>query len=493
MALAVTSVDEVATTSLVHTYQARGAALTLLSFRGGEVILSGPAGTGKSRAALEKIHLVALRNPKFKGLMVRKTMKSLTESGLVTYREKVAAESIEVGHVSFFGGSMDRPPGWMYSSGAFIAVGGMDKPSKIMSTEYDIVFVQEATELNLDDWDAILTRLRNGGLTYSQLIADCNPSTPHHWLKKRAEDGDLTMLESRHEDNPVLFDAAGKMTEAGKAYIHGRLDKLSGPRYQRLRLGKWVAAEGQIYEEWDDALHLVNVRDFLRGYRGKRDRYGIPQDWPRFWSLDFGFTNPFVCQRWAIDPDGRAYLYAETYHTQRLVEDHARNILREVTKTVRLQTEDEKLNPVNSVRDGGRVWREPMPVRVICDHDAEGRATFEKHSGLVTTPAMKEKESGIQAVQARLKRAGDGRPRLYIVRDCRTERDQSLVDSAKPTCTAEEWGGYVRKKPPATGALQDTVPEEPLDKDNHGMDATRYFVVDQDGGADLGNLRVLSW
>jgi len=479
----VTATVEPEVTRLVHTYRPRGAALELLHYRGDELILSGPAGTGKSRAALEKLHLVALRNGAFKGLMVRKTMKSLTESGLVTYREKVAAEAIECGHVKFFGGSLDKPPGWMYSNGAFIAVGGMDKPSKIMSTEYDIVFAQEATELEPADWEAIITRLRAGNLTYSQVIADCNPSTPFHWIKKRAQDGHIVMLESRHEDNPVYFDqlpdGSFVMTPAGHAYIEGKLDKLTGPRYKRLRLGQWVAAEGQIYEEWDDAHHL------LKPFR-------IPKEWPRYWSIDFGYRNPFVCQRWAVDPDGRAYLYAETYHTGRLVEEHARNILREVTKTCARQEDGDKDNPLKALQGGRRAWREPMPVAVICDHDAEGRATFEEHTGLVTTAAVKDVDTGIQAVKARLSRAGDGRARLFIVRDARTERDQALVDAAKPTCTAEEWGGYVWKRPPLVTSQPRPEPDEPLKVDDHGMDAERYFVMYLDQGATY-QLRVLTW
>jgi predicted transcriptional regulator len=40
--------------------------------------------------------------------------------------------------------------------------------------------------------------------------------------------------------------------------------------------------------------------------------------------VDFGYTNPFVMQWWAEDPDGRLYLYREIYRTRRLVEDHAK-------------------------------------------------------------------------------------------------------------------------------------------------------------------------
>jgi hypothetical protein len=57
-----------------------------------EVLLSGPAGTGKSRAGLELLALEASRNPGMRGLIVRKTATSLTSSGLVTFRRDVVPE-----------------------------------------------------------------------------------------------------------------------------------------------------------------------------------------------------------------------------------------------------------------------------------------------------------------------------------------------------------------------------------------------------------------
>ena len=81
--------------------------------------------------------------------------------------------------------------------------------------------------------------------SFQQLIADCNPDTPTHWLKKRADSGATTMLASVHEDNPTLYTDEGELTDRGVAYM-ARLDALTGTRYQRLRLGKWVGVEGQI-------------------------------------------------------------------------------------------------------------------------------------------------------------------------------------------------------------------------------------------------------
>lgn len=432
------------TATLRHDYRPRGVARALFECRASEVLLSGPAGTGKSRACLEKLHLMALLNPGMRGLIVRKTLASLGSTGLVTWREHVAKESLAVGDVVWYGGSPQEAAAYRYSNGSTVVVGGLDKAQKVMSSEYDVIFVQEAIELTVDDWEALTTRLRNGKVSFQQLLADCNPSTPTHWLKARADRGDTVMLESRHEDNPVLFGPDGTLTPIGVDYV-GKLDRLTGVRYHRLRHGRWVAAEGLIYEEWDPAVHLV-------------DRMPIPQTWTRWWSIDFGFTNPFVWQDWAEDPDGRLYLVREIYRTRRLVEDHAKHILR-------------------LVAPAGK-WVEPRPRAVICDHDAEDRATLERHLGLSTVAAKKTVSDGIQAVQTRIRPAGDGRPRLFILRDSLAERDPELEESKRPTCTAEEIVGYVWDQTPGK------PPKETPVKDNdHGMDAARYVVAERDLGA----------
>ena len=229
----------------VHRYAPRGAAATLLECRDKEVLVSGPAGTGKSRAALEKGHLLALLNPESRGLIVRKTRESLGSTALVTWRQFVIAEALRSGEVWFYGGSAEEPAQYRYRRGSIVNIGGMDKSTKIMSSEYDWVYVQEATELTVDDWEAITTRLRNGKISFQQLMADANPNVPHHWLKGRCDRGQTRMLESRHEDNPILFDDDGRMTTRGEAYI-ATLDALTGVRYQRLRRGLWVAAEGLV-------------------------------------------------------------------------------------------------------------------------------------------------------------------------------------------------------------------------------------------------------
>ncbi|MGH2684170.1 MAG: phage terminase large subunit, partial [Actinomycetota bacterium] len=161
---------------VIHSYRPRGAALDLFRCRDPEVLLSGPAGTGKSRACLEKLDQLALRNPVMKGLIVRKTLASLGATALDTYRKHVAAEALEAGLVRYYGGSRQEPAQYVYGNGSAIHIGGMDKATKIMSSEYDAIYVQEAIELTEDDWEALTTRLRNGMISFQQLLADTNPS-----------------------------------------------------------------------------------------------------------------------------------------------------------------------------------------------------------------------------------------------------------------------------------------------------------------------------
>lgn len=445
---------------LKHVFTARGAALEALNYRGSEVLLAGPAGTGKSRAALEKVHLVCLMSPNVRALILRKTARSLATSALKTWERDVIKQAVRDGTVNYYGGSAREPAQYRYKNGSSVAIGGLDDPMKIMSTEYDLVYIQEATEVTETDWENVTTRLRNGAISFQQLIADCNPGAPTHFLLERDKAGKLKHLHSRHEDNPRYFNEDGTKTEAGIQYIDGILEKLTGVRYLRLRKGLWAAAEGVIWDGYDPAIHHI-------------DPITINPAWDRVWSIDFGYTNPFVWQDWAIDHDGRAYLVREIYMTQRLVEDHAAQI--------RFLNGKGRINADGSRQkyEGPEVyrWQRCTPSAIICDHDAEDRATLERYLGMGTIAADKAVASGIEAVASRWKIAGDGRPRQFILKNSLVELDQTLKDRRLPTRTAEEIPGYIWAPEPPSADRKDRIP---VKRNDHGCDAMRYFDVEID-------------
>ena len=386
------------------------------TFRGGnrlayhsrkpEILLAGAAGTGKSLVLLVKVLRVADRYAGCRVLVCRKTRASLTETALVTFERDVLGPDSVV---------LRKNPtlrrvrqSYRLPNGSEIVVAGLDKPDKVLSAEYDLCYAQEATELTLTDWETLGSRLRNGRVPYQQMLADCNPTTPTHWLYKRAQAGSLALFPSTHKDNPRFWDESrNAWTPDGEQYL-ARLNRLTGVRRKRFLDGVWAAAEGLVYDQFDSAVHVV-------------EPFPIPSAWRRFHAIDFGFTNPLAYQFWAEDPDGRLYLYREYYKTGVLVEDVAKWVKADLDAGI-----------------------EPRPVAVIGDHDAEDRATFERHSGLKVTPADKGVVAGIQDMQARLDLAADGRPRMFFVRGALCHApDPVLSEAGKPTCTLDELPAYV--------------------------------------------------
>src|SRR6188768_150195 len=335
---------------MIHTFKPRGIYKQILEDRSEQVLVGGPAGTGKSRTILEKIHFMCLLNPGMKALIIRKVQKSLSASALATLEKDVIAEALADGTVHWYGGSGSKPAAYIYSNGATIAIGGMDNPVKVMSTEYDLIYAQEAVELNEEDWESLASRLRNGVVSFQQLIGDTNPEAPTHWLKMRCDSGLTKLYETRHTDNPRYYFDDGTPTPEGKAYVEGILSNLTGLRYARLYQGLWAGAEGIIYDTFDSNVHLI-------------DSFDIPTDWDRYWSIDFGVTNPTVVQHWAEDPDGRLYLYREFYMTGKTADEHARIVLDYVT-------------------DADGKWIEPKPKAITADHDGQGRPLFERVIGI---------------------------------------------------------------------------------------------------------------
>lgn len=433
------------TAQRIKALELRGNNLALGWHREREVYLDGPAGTGKTISALYKVHRLLSAFPGSRALVARKTNTALSGSAMVTYRNNILRNRRDI---HWFGGNKVEPAAYRYPNGAEMIVNGLDKPEKVLSAEFDYAYINEAPECDEEDIEFVRMRLRprTGGpdIPYRQLIMDGNPGPPTHWLNERMNAGRTHRLLSRHEDNPRYFDLKTQdWTEEGREYIEGILGGLTGVRLARYRYGIWAAAEGTVYEDsWDRKRNVMK-------------RFAIPAEWPRYMALDFGYTHPFVAKWYAEDDDGRAYCYREIYMTKRLVEEHAKQ--------------------VKALSKWGQPGGDPLPRTVYADHDAEGRATFEKYTGLYTTPAHKAVSEGIQAVAARLRPAGDGKPRLFYFEDALVERDQELVNTKKPTCTIEEFDSYVwdiragQKKG-----------EQPVKEFDHGLDGDRYYCAGRD-------------
>jgi hypothetical protein len=200
--------------------------------------------------------------------------------------------------------------------------------------------------------------------------------------------------------------------------------------------------------------------------------------------VDFGYTNPFVLQCWAEDPDGRLYLYREIYKTRTLVEDHAKRILREVTKCVTCcKTRNPGTHDCWACDDCVKEWTEPKPRASSATTTPRTGRPWSGTSACRPSRRTSSVKPGLEAVQTRMKPAGDGRPRIFLLADSLLERDEALADAKKPACTEEEIPGYVWDPGTAAARAAEKPPkEQPLKENDHGCDAKRYVVAERDLG-----------
>ena len=278
-------IREAAPGEIAH-YTPYGGAAEFLKCQDPEAIIHGMAETGKTLAACWKLHLCACKYPNSSIVILRKTLTSTYSTVLQTFQRKVLGILGEAGPTPGYEGPVgayggEKPQWYDYPNGSRIWICGMDKSTKILSAEHDIIYVNQAEELSLAEWETLTTRAtgRAGNMPYAQTIGDMNPAWPTHWVYKRVS---LTLFQSYRTENPVLYDQeTGEITEQGRR-TELVLDGLTGVRRARLRDGRPALAEGAVYPMWNSRLHVI-------------DPFRIPDEWRRFRVVDFGFNNPFVC------------------------------------------------------------------------------------------------------------------------------------------------------------------------------------------------------
>jgi hypothetical protein len=375
----------------------RGAGLEVQSYRRPEFILAGPSETGKTWSTLWLLDSLLKETPGAQAGLVRKVAADIVPTVLVTYKRVI--QQSKSGALAYGG---EKPEWFDYPNGAKLYIGGMDRPGKVLSGERDFIYVNQAEELTLDDWETLTTRTTGRGAVTAtpMLFGDCNPGPEDHWILKREA---LKVFYSKHEDNPSLFDRRGRLTEQGKRSM-AALDALTGIRKARLRYGKWVGAEGLFFEEWDEDLHTC-------------EPFEIPKDWPVWGALDYGFSHPTAFGLFTEDNDGCIYLIGEHVQHKWLAVQHCKAIRRLA----------EKLNidwhRVNQIVAGHDVFQQrgSQDGKTIADQYSEALdPETGKFIGFGMEKATIDRITGAQELLARLGNASVGiKPTFKIFSTCR--------------------------------------------------------------------------
>lgn len=350
-----------------------------------EVIVAGPAETGKTLADCWKAHLLCSKYAGAQGAILRKSQTSVYGSVLQTF-----AHVIDGAPVVPYGG--EKPEKYIYSNGSVIWVGGMDNRDRVLSSERDFILTCQTEEFTVDDWEYLTTRTTGRGavIPYPQLFGDANPAGSKHWIKERNKAGHLRLIPTTHRDNPTLYNRDGTLTPQGVRSM-ARLSALTGMRRKRLFEGIWATAEGVVYDNFDPSVHVI-----------ERSRAG----YTRFrLVLDEGYTHPAVILAIGEDSDGRKHIFEEWYERGKLQSAVVEQAL--------------------------ALAKEYRTRNVVCDAAAAGLIADLRDAGLSVIGGKGRVLDGIGAVQNALKVQDDGRPRLTV--------DPSAVN------TINEFESYVWK------------------------------------------------
>ena len=151
---------------------------------------------------------------------------------------------------------------------------GMDDSEKIKSiTDITDIWVEEATELNLDEYTQLDLRLR--ALTDNlQLFCSFNPISKENWVYKKWFDNEATY----DRDNTVILKTTYKDNKfLPQSYIDALEEKInSNPQYYKIyALGEFATLEGLVITNWKkelfDPMELAS--------QGLEHRVGIDLGW----------------------------------------------------------------------------------------------------------------------------------------------------------------------------------------------------------------------
>ncbi len=264
----------------------------------------GARGGGKSWAVRTKAKILAVTYRGIKILIVRRTYPELVNNHINQLREEllgVARYNKAEKVFNFVGGSIIK----------FGYCNNDRDLDQYQGAEYDVIFLDEATQLK-EEWIKKITACLRGANSFPKRIYyTCNPGGASHgyfkrlFIDKRYEEGeepdDYAFIQSLVTDNKPLM-------EAQPDYVK-QLEALPPKLRDAWLYGNWDIFDGQFFEEFTDRPDMYASRRWTHVI----EPFEIPDGWRIYRSFDWGYNKPFSCGWWAVDYDGVAYRILELY------------------------------------------------------------------------------------------------------------------------------------------------------------------------------------
>lgn len=354
-----------------------------------EVLYGGAAGGGKSYVQVMDAMIYALKYPKSKQLVLRRTFTELDKSIIRTVMN-VYPKKIFKFNSSLHSG--------VFINGSIVDFGYIATDNDLghyQSAEYDVIRFDELTHFTEYQYVYMLSRVRGANAFPKQMKSSTNPgSIGHQWVKQRfvdpappntvfIGDGKLSKvyIPALLTDNPFL--------EKHDPTYRERLEALSERDKKALLYGDWNIFEGQYFDEFKESVHVC-------------DPFPIPKEWRRYRAIDYGLdmlAGIYV----AVNSEGRAYVYRESGGSNLPISSAARCVLDACER-------DESFYITLAPPD---LWNRSQET-------GRSKALLFSEAGLTLSKSNNDREAGWLAIKELLKLDANGEPRLKIFSTCRT-------------------------------------------------------------------------
>lgn len=433
-----------------------------------EVMVEGPAGSGKTRNILERFWFLGNKYPGTRILLCRLERTRITRTVLRTFEDFV----VPVGHPCLNGPSREYRKSYKLPNGTEFLVQGAEDPKVLRSMECDAAFWNEIVELqHHEPWEELHRALRSGPLPFKQLVCDTNPDRPSHWSLKRCERGFMRRIITTLKDNPRYYDEATRdWTPEGREYRDRLGSRLTGTRRRRLFEGQWCVSEGLLLPEFSEAEHMIARPPELEHTEGRVryawDKLCLNDGSPvriRWWAagMDFGTRKPGCLTVFGFDDSRRAFRVAEIYQPGKSPDWWADRIV-----------------------DLMREFNAPgCPFRaVIADHAEAAPGgqidTMNRRLGIaglprIVRPCIKDYEAAVGVIRDSLNPTD---PRLFLMRGAtRYGRPEEVDERGLPCSLEEELLGLVYPDQIDKPHRAKDEQHDPACED-HAFDAARYVL-----------------
>lgn len=377
----------------------------------------GARGGGKSWAVRNKAIRLCLRYKGIKVIIIRRTYPELVNNHINPLQSQLHSIARYNKTEKVF----------RFVNGSTINFGYCNADKDLLQyqgAEYDVIFLDEATQLQ-EMWIKKITACVRGVNDFPKRIYyTCNPGGASHgyfkriFIDKKYEDGevpeDYTFTQALVTDNKALM-------ESQPDYIK-QLEALPPKLREAWLYGRWDIFEGQFFEDFrlTPDLNLcasagITPEQALeqRRFTHVIEPFEIPRGWNIMRSYDFGYNKPFSLGYWAVDYDGILYRIMEMYGCTQTPDEGVKWSPDEQFKRIR---DFEKEHPwlkgrkiVDSVADPA-IWDSSR---------GESIAETASRYGIYFSPGDHERIAGWMQVHYRLQFDDNGYPRMYVFNNCK--------------------------------------------------------------------------